>query len=55
MAMEHHIESLRQKHAVLEQKIQSELSRPYHDSIAVRSLKFEKLQVKEQLDRASRN
>ncbi|HYC05899.1 MAG TPA: DUF465 domain-containing protein [Azospirillaceae bacterium] len=55
MAAEHHIESLRQKHALLESRIQSELARPYHDSMAVRNLKFEKLHVKEQLDRYTRN
>jgi len=51
MAVEQHMESLRQKHAALENRIQAELSRPYYDSVAIQRLKFEKLRVKEQIDR----
>lgn len=54
MAIEARAESLRAKHATLDQQILSETSRPYHDSITVRRLKLEKLRIKEELDRLSR-
>lgn len=55
MAVEARAESLRTRHAILDQQILAETSRPYFDSTAVKKMKMEKLRVKEELERLSRN
>jgi hypothetical protein len=51
MAFQEHVESLRSKHARLEQQIQEELHRPMPDQSTLTRLKREKLKIKEQLAR----
>lgn len=48
-----HLESLRSKHAALETKIQDEQRRPGADNIQLTSLKRQKLQLKEEIERLS--
>ena len=48
-----HIESLRAKHASLEQAIHQETTRPYPDDDTVCSLKKRKLQIKDEITRLS--
>ena len=48
-----HLDSLRSKHAALETKIQDEQRRPGADSIQLTSLKRQKLQLKEEIERLS--
>ncbi|MBB6250659.1 YdcH family protein [Nitrospirillum iridis] len=55
MATDNFVESLRQKHANLEDRIHTELARPYHDSAAVQRMKFEKLRLKERIDEHTRH
>lgn len=52
MPMQEHIESLRTKHARLEELIQEELHRPLPDQGLVSRLKKEKLRIKEEIERA---
>lgn len=47
------IESLKEKHASLEQAIHQESKRPHPDDEAIHSLKKKKLQVKDQLQQLS--
>ena len=49
MAAYPHLAELTEKHRLLEQKIEEELSRPAVDSIRVSSLKMEKLRLKDQI------
>jgi len=51
MPMQEHIESLRSKHARLEELIQEELHRPLPDQGVISRLKKEKLRIKEQIER----
>ena len=46
-----HVSALQLKHAGIEKKIDEEMSRPLPDGAKVRSLKKEKLLIKEQLSR----
>ncbi len=48
-----HLDSLRTKHAALETKIQDEQRRPGADNIQLTSLKRQKLQLKEEIERLS--
>ena len=48
-----HLDSLRSKHAALETKIQDEQRRPGADNIQLSSLKRQKLQLKEEIERLS--
>ena len=48
-----HLDSLRTKHAALETKIQDEQRRPSADNIQLTSLKRQKLQLKEEIERLS--
>lgn len=50
-----HLADLTEKHRLLEQKIEEELSRPAVDSIKVSSLKLEKLRLKDQIARLSKS
>ena len=51
MPMQEHVESLRSKHARLEELIQEELHRPLPDQGVISRLKKEKLKIKEQIER----
>jgi hypothetical protein len=51
MPIEEHVESLRSKHARLEELIQEELHRPLPDQGVISRLKKEKLKIKEQIER----
>lgn len=51
MPIEEHVESLRSKHARLEELIEEELHRPLPDQGVISRLKKEKLKIKEQLER----
>jgi hypothetical protein len=53
MAVEDRIESLRRKHAALDQRIQAESSRPYPNDMLLKQLKFQKLQAKDQMQSLS--
>ena len=49
MSVEDRIESLKSKHANLETKLEQENARPHPDDDLVRSLKHEKLALKDQI------
>ena len=51
MSMPEHLDSLRSKHAHLEQMIDDEMHRPLPDQTEVMRLKKEKLRIKEELER----
>lgn len=51
MSLEAHIEALKEKHAVLEMKIEEENNRPMPDDAVVHTLKREKLHVKDEIER----
>jgi hypothetical protein len=51
MSMYEHVDSLRTKHARLEQLIDDELHRPLPDQPTVSRLKKEKLRIKEEIER----
>jgi hypothetical protein len=51
MALHEHVDSLRTKHAHLEQMIDEELHRPLPDQAALSRLKKEKLRIKEEIER----
>ena len=53
MSVESHLDQLRQKHQGLEAQIREEEKRPGADSVAIRSLKREKLHLKEEVERLS--
>ncbi len=55
MSASPHLAELTEKHKLLEQKIEEELSRPAVDSIKVNSLKLEKLRLKDEIARLSRS
>ncbi len=50
MPVQEHVESLRAKHARLEQLIEEELHRPLPDQSVISRLKKEKLRIKEQIE-----
>lgn len=51
MSMHEHVDSLRSKHARLEQLIDEELHRPLPDQVTVSRLKKEKLRIKDEIER----
>lgn len=51
MSVIDHIDSLRSKHAYLEQALGSELHRPMPDPVEVQRLKREKLRIKDEIRR----
>jgi len=51
MSMQDYVESLRSKHAVLEQQIDDELHRPLPDQAMLTRLKREKLRIKDEIAR----
>ncbi|SNB63448.1 hypothetical protein SAMN07250955_103335 [Arboricoccus pini] len=52
MAMQEHVDSLRSKHARLEQQIHDEMNRPLPDPAMLSRLKKEKLRIKEEIERS---
>ena len=53
MSVSTHLDSLRSKHEALESKIRDEQSRPGADSLKVTTLKRQKLQIKEEIEKLS--
>jgi hypothetical protein len=53
MSLESHVIALRTKHADLDRTLGSEQNRPGADSVAIKKMKFEKLRLKEEIDRLS--
>ena len=53
MTMDERIESLKSKHASLDQTLQSETCRPRPDDSAIHELKREKLRIKDEIVRLS--
>jgi hypothetical protein len=53
--MHDYVESLRSKHAHLEQEIDDELHRPLPDQSVLTRLKREKLRIKDEIARLGRN
>lgn len=51
MSMTERVHSLKTKHARLEQAIEAENSRPNPDIITLKSMKLEKLRVKEEIEK----
>ncbi|MFO1035778.1 MAG: YdcH family protein [Geminicoccaceae bacterium] len=50
MPIEDHVDSLRAKHAHLEQMIEEEQHRPMPDQVLISRLKKEKLRLKEEME-----
>ena len=53
MSISSHLDELRRKHAVLEQKIETEVRSPGSDDLQITELKREKLRLKEEIHRLS--
>ncbi len=53
MSLESHVIALRSKHADIDRTLGSEQNRPGADTVAIKRLKFEKLRIKEEIDRLS--
>jgi hypothetical protein len=51
MSLESHISALRTKHADIDRTLDHEQNRPAPDSLAIKKLKYEKLRIKEEIDR----
>jgi hypothetical protein len=51
MTMQDYVESLRSKHALLEQQIDDEMHRPLPDQATLSRLKREKLRIKDEIAR----
>ena len=51
MSVQSHLDTLRQKHQGLEAKIREEERRPGADNVHIRTLKREKLHLKEEIER----
>jgi hypothetical protein len=49
MTMQDYVESLRDKHAFLEQQIDAEMHRPLPDQLLLSRLKREKLKIKDEM------
>lgn len=55
MSLDGHLDSLRRKHRSLDEKIEEEVRRPGVDQVAITAMKREKLHLKEEIARLSRN
>lgn len=53
MSVSSHLDELRRKHAVLEQKIETELRSPGSDDLQITEMKREKLRLKDEISRLS--
>ncbi len=51
MSMESHVSALRAKHADLDRTLDHEQHRVAPDTITIKKLKYEKLRIKEEIDR----
>jgi len=51
MALDNHIESLRKKHARIDQMLHEEETRPGADDLVIHRLKSQKLGVKDEIER----
>jgi len=51
MSIEERVSSLQEKHASLDQNLMDESSRPMPDSVAIKSIKREKLNIKDEIER----
>ena len=51
MSLSSHLVELRRKHAVLEQKIETEIRSPGSDDLQIAELKREKLRLKDEINR----
>ncbi len=51
MSVSSHLDELRRKHAVLEQKIETELRSPGSDDLQITEMKREKLRLKDEISR----
>jgi hypothetical protein len=51
MSLESHVIALRTKHADLDRTLGHEQSRPAPDTKAIKKMKFEKLRIKEEIER----
>jgi hypothetical protein len=51
MALQQHIESLKQKHAHIKNRIHEEESHLSHDELLLHSLKCQKLKLKDEIER----
>ena len=55
MSLDGHIESLKQKHATLESRIEQEAHRPNPDEVTLHDLKRKKLKIKDELETIGRD
>ena len=55
MSLESHVSALRTKHADLDRTLDHEQSRPAPDTTTIKKLKFEKLRIKEEIDRLAQH
>ncbi len=55
MSLESHVSALRTKHADIDRTLDHEQSRPAPDTTTIKKLKFEKLRIKEEIDRLDRH
>jgi hypothetical protein len=51
MSLESHVSTLRSKHANIDRTLDHEQHRPAPDTIAIKKLKYEKLRLKEEIER----
>jgi hypothetical protein len=51
MDLQPRLESLQRRHEALEQALHEETAHPYHDDVRIRTLKLEKLHLKEEIKR----
>ncbi len=51
MALDSHIDSLKRKHAQIDQKIHEELNHPGSDDMELHRLKAQKLELKDEIER----
>lgn len=51
MSVSSHLNELRRKHAVLEQKIETEIRSPGSDDLQITEMKREKLRLKDEISR----
>ena len=51
MSIESHVSALRAKHADLDRTLDHEQHRPAPDTTTIKKLKYEKLRIKEEIDR----
>lgn len=49
MSQQERLEFLKEKHAALDEAVQSESRRPFPDSLRVKELKLKKLRIKEEM------